>query len=233
MSTLTPSNYRNAGGDRKHDCCSSCWISSFFLCLKNVYPANWIWRLKFRCLSASRLSYNDAQTRAKHLLLKLMYICTCILMTIQYHGPSYRHQQSHLSREGNGIQSSSRIIQKAKGLILGAKWISHLAPQFSISKIEKNSTSQCPKRGAGNYLGFCSLVHFSLYMKTDDGILWQRLNFFVENEKLVKIIVMADTFGWFNTFLIHLLRNCQGKHFKSIKYILSAYSQANCDYPKR
>jgi len=75
-------------------------------------------------------------------------------MPIQYHGPSYRHQWNHLLREGNTIQSSSRIIQKATGPILGAKWISHLAPQFSVSKSEKNSTSQCPKCLLENTLGF-------------------------------------------------------------------------------
>lgn len=153
-------------------------------------------------------------------------------MPIQYNGPSYRHQWSNLSGEGNAIQSSSRIIKKAKSPILGAKWISHLAPQFSISKIEKNSTSQCPKGVLENTLVFLFGTFFTVY----ENWWWDlvtEVKFLCIKRETHKIIVMADTFGWFNTFLIHLLRNCHGKNFKYIKYILSAYSQENCDYPER
>lgn len=94
---------------------------------------------------------------------------------------------------------------------------------LSTSNIEENSIFQCPKGRLEIFFNFSLLYIFHCIWKLMRGY-YERLNFFVETEKNFQIIVKAGTFGCFDKLLIHMLGYCQGKHFKSIKYILSAYS---------
>lgn len=155
-------------------------------------------------------------TQTRFLLLKQRHICTYTWMNL--------HQQSPITRQGNVIQQNH---SKSKSPILKDKWISHSLFSFPSLK-EKRTPCLHIQEVLENTLGFL-LVFFTAYENNDNGFLWQRLNFFVENTKLVKIIVKADMCRWFNTFFIHLLR-MNGKHFTSIKNILNVYSQSNYDY---